>query len=70
MRLLRIPEVEELQHMPTLCQGQCADLKMDDGRFRVWLSRMGPEDGETHPVQVEELRDGRWEDITDELSQH
>lgn len=59
---------EELEHMPTLAQGQAADLKIDTtftgGAMRVWVSRCGIYDGETQPVQVERLVDGRWEDIT------
>ncbi len=57
---------EALKDLPTLAQGQCADLKVDDGERRVWVSRMTPEDGETQPVQVERLIDGCWVDVTDE----
>ena len=35
----------ELDNMETLCEGQADDLKIDDGNFRVWLSRCGIEDG-------------------------
>lgn len=52
---------EALAALPTLAVGQDADLKLDHGLERVWLSRMGPEDGETHRVHVEHLVDGRWE---------
>ena len=56
--------IGELESMPTLCSGHTADLKIDTGVTRVWLSRMGPEDGEAQPVQVERLVDGRWVDVT------
>ncbi len=51
----------------TLAQGQAADLKVDTGTVRVWLSRCGIEDGETRPVQYERLMNGRWVDVTDEV---
>ena len=56
----------ELEAMPTLAQGQAADLKIDTGTMRVWVSRCGLRDGETHPVQVERLMDGKWVDITNQ----
>ncbi len=56
----------ELAQLPTLAQGQAADLKIDTGTMRVWLSRCGPEDGETRPIQIERLRNGCWVDTTDE----
>lgn len=52
----------EIERMPTLCVGQAADLKIDTGTIRVWISRCGIADGETQPVQVERLIDGRWVD--------
>lgn len=57
-------EWQDLKEMPTLHVGQYADLKIDTGTMRVWVSRMRIHDGETQPVQVERLRDGRWEDVT------
>jgi hypothetical protein len=53
-------EPHELRDLPTLAQGQCADLKIESPTWRVWLSRMTPADGETRPVQYEKLTDGRW----------
>jgi hypothetical protein len=52
----------ELEAMPTLSQGHDADLKVDDGRTRVWLHRTGPEDGEPYPhtVTVETYDGNRW----------
>jgi hypothetical protein len=50
----------ELRAMPTMHHGQDADLKIDTGSVRVWSSNMTIADGETEPVQVEELTDGKW----------
>ena len=46
----------------TLAIGQADDLKVDNGEYRVWLSRCGTEDGEPfeNKVTVEQLIDGRW----------
>jgi hypothetical protein len=49
--------VEELEAMPTIDSSQDADLKVDTPTHRWWLSRMGPDDGETHQVHVEEYVD-------------
>jgi len=54
----------ELERMPTLAQGQAADLKVDTGTIRIWLSRCSIADGELDPMQVEQLEDGRWVDRT------
>lgn len=54
----------DLDAMPTLHQGQYADLKIDTGTMRVWRSRMRISDGESFPVQIERLVNGRWEDVT------
>ncbi len=32
---------EALAELPTLCQGQCCDLKIEDEDRRVWLCRVG-----------------------------
>lgn len=56
--------IGELRSKPTLAQGQAANLKWDNGEYRVWLSRCSIEDGELDPVQVEQLIDGRWVDVT------
>lgn len=55
----------ELDKLPTLAQGQAADLKFDDGTFRYWLHRTGIEDGEPYEntISVEKLENGRWIDI-------
>lgn len=52
----------ELNAMPTLCASQADDLKVDTGNKRVWLARVGVEDGAQYDdmVSVETLRDGRW----------
>lgn len=55
---------QELAAMPTLAQGQAEDLKVDHDDYhdpiRWWLSRCGPEDGETHRVCCERLIHGKW----------
>jgi hypothetical protein len=60
-----------LDELPTLCEGQADDLKIDTraggagGAMRVWLSRCGPEDGQTRPIDLE-LYDGRrWNEAPD-----
>lgn len=50
--------------MPTISNGWCGDLKVDDGETRVWLYRVGTADGAAfeNTVQVERLSHaGRWE---------
>lgn len=51
------PTAAELDKLPTLCQGQAADLKFDDGTYRYWLHRTGIEDGEPYEntISVEKL---------------
>lgn len=45
----------ELHRMKTLRQGQYMDLKFDNGRYKVWLSRLTKADGVDmqHEVLVE-----------------
>jgi hypothetical protein len=52
----------ELERIPTQHQGQYDDLKVDTGQVRVWLSRLGIEDGMPYNNQVthERLLDGVW----------
>lgn len=45
----------ELRRLPTLCVGQADDLKIDDGRRRVWISRCG------EGISIEKLKNGKWE---------
>lgn len=56
------PSLAELEAMPTEHVGHASDLKLEryedgeDGTLflvRYWLNRCGPEDGETHQVDVE-----------------
>lgn len=57
--------------LPTLESGHTDDLKFDDGKHRVWVSRMGPEDYgddyqsqkryESDLVTVEHNRGGTWQ---------
>jgi hypothetical protein len=52
--------------MPTLLQAHTCDLKIDDGAYRVFLSRLDAGDGEpfdnTVYVEMKDER-GRWVDI-------
>lgn len=53
----------DLRALPTLNVGQTDDLKAQPcPTMRIWLSRLGVEDGEPceNKVTVEDLRDGRW----------
>lgn len=54
--------LEELEEMPTISQGQFDNLKYDDGKVRVWLSRMTRADGANYDKQVtvEHLQNGCW----------
>ena len=54
----------ELTAMPTLRSGHFANLKVDTGEIRIWVSRCSLADGELDPVQVECLEDGCWIDRT------
>jgi len=55
---------QELAAMPTLHQGHFANLKVDTGEIRIWLSRCTIADGELDPVSVEKLVNGCWVDVT------
>lgn len=57
--------VTDLKDMPTLEQAQDADLKWRNEDTKVWLMRVGPEDGYYGPTVVVEKynhRKGRWEE--------
>lgn len=51
---------KQLEHRPTLATGQAADLKIDTGKYRVWLCRV------TNRVEYEELINGCWKEYKDE----
>jgi len=54
--------LEELENMPTLHQGHCDNVKYDDGKTRVLLSRMTIEDGMEYnnQVTIEKLKREGW----------
>lgn len=57
--------ITDLADMPTLRQGQDADLKFDNGKIRVWLSRLTKADGYTGPAVIVETfnaRTGEWKE--------
>lgn len=57
--------LDELEEMPTLAEGQTADLKVETEDERVWLERTGISDGEwcNDKVTVEFLLNGVWKTI-------
>lgn len=56
------PSAAELRRLPTISESQTDNLKIDNGRFRAWLSRMTTADGMPYnnQVTIEELQAGRW----------
>jgi hypothetical protein len=65
MRTERELTLRELEKLPTIDPGQFANLKVNAGGIRIWLSRMTVRDGEREPIYVEFLENGRWVDIKD-----
>jgi hypothetical protein len=55
----------QLKKLPTISQGQFSNLKLDDGKHRIWLSRMTQADGMPYnnAIEVEALLDGRWTSV-------
>lgn len=57
----------ELAAMPTISSAHFENLKVEDEvngiPTRWWLSRMTVEDGAKHAVDVEQLIDGRWQNV-------
>jgi hypothetical protein len=55
----------QLRNLPTISQGQFSNLKIDDGKHRVWLSRMTVADGMPYnnAIEVEALLDGVWTSV-------
>jgi hypothetical protein len=53
--------------MPTISSGHFENLKaegeVEGVPTRWWLSRMTVEDGETNAIHVEQLIDGRWQEV-------
>ena len=60
-----MPSAKQLEVMPTLVQAHTCDLKIDDGAYRVFLSRLDAGDGEPfdNTVYVEMLKRGVWVDL-------
>lgn len=58
-------EISELPNQPTLHSGHFDNLKYEDEKFRIWLSRMTIADGAPYnnEVTVEGLKQGRWETL-------
>lgn len=57
--------LEELEDLPTLCQGQADDLKIETADIRVWLCRCDTLDGMPYDNQVtiEARVNGRWQAV-------
>lgn len=53
---------EQLVSMDSIQNGHNADLKIDDGQVRVWLSRLSKEDGDPfdNTVYIERYSEGKW----------
>ncbi len=56
-------DARDLRALPTIVQGHTANLKIDTGEIRVWLSRCCIGDGERQPIQAEQRINGRWVDV-------
>jgi hypothetical protein len=56
---------DDLENLPTLDEAESRDLKYDDGRLRVWLSRRGRSGGDPfdRTVYVEERKGGGWWEV-------
>jgi hypothetical protein len=52
----------QIEAMPTISQGHFDNIKFDDGKTRVCLSRMTVADGMPYnnQVTIEQLKDGNW----------
>lgn len=53
--------LSDLEGMETIIEGYADDLKIDDGRFKVWLARVGVDDGMPYDnaVTIETVIDGK-----------
>jgi hypothetical protein len=62
-----IDQAEAGEDLEVLGVGQSANRVYDDGEWRVWIERVGPEDGYFGPRVVVEHYDGiRWSDYEGE----
>lgn len=59
---IRTLTLEQLNAMPTVREGWTAHLKYEDADTRVWLERVGKEDGRPYDnmVTVEHFDGDRW----------
>ena len=58
---------KEVRDMPTISSGQTSNLKYDDGKTKVWVSRMTKEDGAKYDnaIEIEKLVKGVWQDVAE-----
>lgn len=56
---------DELEAMPTIHNGQFGNLKIEEGSFRLWHSRMTRADGAkfNHAAEIEFFDGNRWEEV-------
>jgi len=57
--------LNEIEEMETIIEGYADDLKIDDGRFKVWLSRVGIDDGMPYDnaITIETVIEGKWVEV-------
>lgn len=60
-----IYRAKDLEDMPTLSVGQADDLKIDEGKRRVWLCRCGIADGMPYnnQITIERYIDNKWQTV-------
>jgi len=51
---------EDLEAMPSLSSGHYDELKVEEGKFRWWVSRLTKADGQTYSISVEERLPQGW----------
>lgn len=65
-----VDQAEAGDDLEVLGQGQTGNRVYDDGEWRVWIERVGPEDGYYGPpVTVEHYDGDRWSDFSDNSPQ-
>lgn len=57
--------LSDLEEMETIIEGYADDLKIDDGTFKVWLCRVGIDDGMPYDnaVTIETVVEGKWIEV-------
>lgn len=57
--------LSDLEDMEVIEEGYTADLLINDGRFKVWLERVGVDDGMPYDnaVTIETVIEGKWIEV-------